>query len=180
MMPTPRLMQFDDFVEINPRVSLQKGNDYPFVAMDIVTPEHRYVRSQNVREFKGGGAKFQNQDTLFARITPCLENGKIAQATDLLGGIGFGSTEFFVFRSKPGISDHAYIYYLASTPIIRGAAEKSMSGTSGRQRADLSQLGRGPHRCAADGHGGRRDRDGTDPDGDAAAGELDTADGQRR
>ncbi|WP_294053055.1 restriction endonuclease subunit S [Thiolapillus sp.] len=139
-MTARRFMRFEDFVEINPRVRLEKGESYPFIEMELVTPEYRYVRPRGEREFKSGGAKFQSQDTLFARITPCLENGKIAQVVDLPGGIGFGSTEFFVFRAIPDISDPAYVYYLASTSIIRGPAEKSMSGASGRQRVDLSAI----------------------------------------
>ena len=139
-MTEPRLMRFENFVEINPRVRLQRGDEYPFIDMKLLMPDNRYVRPQNGRSFEGGGTKFQNQDTLFARITPCLENGKIAQVIDLQSGIGFGSTEFFVFRARPKISVPAYVYYLASTSIIRGPAEKSMSGASGRQRADLSAI----------------------------------------
>lgn len=133
-------IRFEEFAEINPQMRLQKGHEYPFIEMGLVIPEYRYVRPRNRRPFKSSGAKFQNGDTLFARITPCLENGKIAQAKYLSGDIGFGSTEFFVFRSRPSVSDPAYIYYLASTPIIRGPAEKSMSGASGRQRADISVI----------------------------------------
>ena len=72
-------MPFFEFVEINPKVTLKKGIEHPFVEMDIVTPGRRYVSSINKRIYNGGGAKFQFGDTLFARITPCLENGKIAQ-----------------------------------------------------------------------------------------------------
>lgn len=79
-------------------------------------------------------------DTLFARITPCLENGKIAQYQGVDGHAAFGSTEFFVFRAVPRISDSGYVYYLANSEMIRKPAEKSMSGASGRQRADLKSI----------------------------------------
>jgi type I restriction enzyme S subunit len=133
-------MNLSDFCEINPKVKLVKGNKYLHVKMEQVIPGSRYVRPLNYIEYKGGGAKFQNGDTLFARITPCLENGKIAQFIGQSNETGFGSTEFFVFRAKDGISDPAYVYYLAQTNSIRGPAEKSMSGASGRQRADLSSI----------------------------------------
>ena len=135
MRPTMRLA---DFVEINPRVSLTKRKEYPFVEMAIVTPGRRYVSTEVKRLFKGGGARFRTGDTLFARITPCLEHGKIAQYSGKDGEIGFGSTEIFVFRHRDGISDPGYVFYLASSDIVRKPAEKSMSGASGRQRADLN------------------------------------------
>lgn len=133
-------MLFSDFVEIHPKVPLTKGFEYPFIEMEIVTPGRRYVSPRSKRQYKGGGGKFQAGDTLFARITPCLENGKIAQFLGKKGEIGFGSTEFFVFRNKEGISDPRYVFYLAYSDIIRKPAEKSMSGASGRQRADLASI----------------------------------------
>ena len=135
MYPT---MRFADFVEVNPQVKLTKGEEYPFVEMAIVTPGRRYVSTETKRVYQGGGARFQTGDTLFARITPCLEHGKIAQYSGKDGEVGFGSTEFFVFRHRDGISDPSYIVYLAYSDIVRQPAEKSMSGASGRQRADLN------------------------------------------
>jgi type I restriction enzyme S subunit len=137
MYPT---MRFDDFVEVNPKVRLTKGEEYPFVEMAIVTPGRRYVSTKTKRTYKGGGARFQTGDILFARITPCLEHGKIAQYSGKDGEAGFGSTEFFVFRHRDGISDPGYVVYLARTDIVRKPAEKSMSGASGRQRADLNTV----------------------------------------
>jgi len=133
-------MPLSEFVEINPKIKLIKGTEYPFVEMDIVTPGRRYISSIRKRNYKGGGAKFQAGDTLFARITPCLENGKIAQFIGKNSEIGFGSTEFFVFRHKEGISDPGYVFYLANSDIVRKPAEKSMFGASGRQRADLASI----------------------------------------
>ncbi|MGB4503179.1 MAG: restriction endonuclease subunit S, partial [Dethiobacteria bacterium] len=127
-------------VEINPWVKLEKGKEYPFISMGVVEPNRRYVSEAEHRIYNGGGAKFLAGDILFARITPCLENGKIAQYKPEGISTAFGSTEFFIFRSYPSISDPGYIYYLAKSDLIRKPAEKSMSGASGRQRADLSSI----------------------------------------
>jgi type I restriction enzyme, S subunit len=130
---------FSKIVEINPRVNLQKGNEYPFVEMAEVDQSRRYAYGVQNREYKGGGTKFINGDTIFARITPCLENGKIAQFINSKQ-IGFGSTEFFVFRAIPRISDPSFIYYLSRSDMIKKPAEKIMSGASGRQRADINSI----------------------------------------
>jgi type I restriction enzyme S subunit len=134
------MMRFADFAEINPRLSLQTGSEYPFVEMAQLAPGQRYVTSQRCRPFAGGGSKFQHGDVLFARITPCLENGKIAQYCGDPAVPAFGSTEFFVFRRRQGVSDAAYLFYLALSRIVREPAVKSMSGASGRQRADLGTV----------------------------------------
>lgn len=127
-----------DYVELNPRVTLPKGTIVPFVSMDVITPGTRCVYPVQERPASGSGAKFAPGDTLFARITPCLENGKIAQYAG--DRPGMGSTEFFVLRAREGISDPAYVYYFAQNQDVRSAAEKSMSGASGRQRAVISSL----------------------------------------
>ncbi len=132
---------FQDFVLINPKSDLLKSIEYLFVDMESVVPGNRYVQAKTKKTFIGGGAKFKVGDTLFARITPCLENGKIAQFKDSCpDAIGFGSTEFFVFRGKKDVSDSSFVFYLANSEKIRKTAEKSMSGASGRQRADLNSL----------------------------------------
>jgi len=133
-------LPFSELVEINPRINIEKAKEYPFIEMGIVEPGRRYVRADQNRIFQSGGAKFLPGDTLFARITPCLENGKIAQYQAGGGQAGFGSTEFFVFRARPGVSDSGFVYYLAKSDLIRKPAEKSMSGASGRQRADLKSI----------------------------------------
>ena len=131
--------QFSEIVEINPKVELQKNDLYPCVMMEDVTPGRKYVHAQSEREYKGG-SRFEDRDTLFARITPCLENGKIAQYRGENGKPAFGSTEFLVFRAIEGVSEPDYIFYLSSTGTIRGPAEKSMQGASGRQRADVASV----------------------------------------
>ena len=127
-----------DYVELNPRVTLAKNTSVPFVSMDIIVPGTRKVYPVQERPATGSGSKFEPRDTLFARITPCLENGKIAQYAGERPGIG--STEFFVLRARPGLSDPDFVYYFANKQEVRSAAEKSMSGASGRQRAIISSL----------------------------------------
>ena len=128
---TQRLSEIVDF---NPRESLPKGGLAKKIPMDALQPYCRDIPTYEVTEFNGG-TKFRNGDTIMARITPCLENGKTAQV-NILGNdeIGFGSTEFIVFRAKKGISDPDYIYYLVSSPLVRDPSIKSMVGSSGRQR----------------------------------------------
>ena len=123
-----------DIAELNPKESLKKGTVAKKVAMDQLQPFCRDIPGYTLETFNGG-TKFRNGDTIMARITPCLENGKTAKVNILDDGeIGFGSTEYIVFRAKKSISDEDYLYYLIRSPLVRGAAIKSMVGSSGRQR----------------------------------------------
>ena len=131
-------MNLSDYVEFNPVVPLVKGQLVSFVSMDVITPGNRWVRPEEERPAIGSGSKFSPGDTLFARITPCLENGKIAEYSGLQSGMG--STEFFVLRARHNISDQSFVYYFAQNRELRSAAEKSMTGASGRQRANISAL----------------------------------------
>lgn len=132
------LRPFGELADINPKTTLTKGTEYPFVAMEDLTPGLRYARAKRRRQLTGG-ARFQGGDTLFARITPCLENGKIAQC-DPEVQLGFGSTEFIVLRAKADVADPAYVHYLALSESVKGPAISSMSGASGRQRADAKVI----------------------------------------
>ena len=129
-----------DFIDFNPRLSLKKGSVSTKVAMDKLQPFTKKIPATEKAEFSGG-AKFCNGDTIMARITPCLENGKTA-FVDVLedGEVGFGSTEFIVLRAREGISDPQFIYYLATSPWFRNVAIKSMVGSSGRQRVQQGVL----------------------------------------
>lgn len=128
-----------EFTDINPRVPLKQGNDYSFVEMKDLNATFKYVSPSAKRELKGG-SKFQNGDTLFARITPCLENGKICQVKKLENNVGFGSTEFLVFRGKENVSDNDFVYYLSRSEFVKNNAVQMMTGTSGRQRVEKSAL----------------------------------------
>lgn len=126
--------KLSDIAEFNPRESIKKGFVAKKVAMDKLQPFCRDVPEYEYTEFTGG-TKFRNGDTIMARITPCLENGKTAKVNILEEGeIGFGSTEFIVFRAKENIADEDYLYYLVCSPLVRDPAIKSMVGSSGRQR----------------------------------------------
>lgn len=129
-----------DFIQFNPKEKLPKGAIARKIAMEQLRPNNRYVESNIFEEFKGG-SKFRNGDTIMARITPCLENGKTAYITSLNENeLAFGSTEFIVFREIKGKSNSKYIYYLLKTPQIRDIAIKSMVGSSGRQRVQQNVL----------------------------------------
>ena len=101
--------------------------------MDKLQPFCRDITEFELEPFSGG-TKFRNGDTIMARITPCLENGKTAKVNILDDGeVGFGSTEYIVFRAREGV-DTDFVYYLISSPLVREPAIKSMVGSSGRQR----------------------------------------------
>ena len=123
-----------DIVEINPTESLKKGTVAKKIGMDVLQPYCRAIPSFSFEPYTGG-TKFKNGDTIMARITPCLENGKTAMVNILDDNeIGFGSTEYIVFRAKNNITDIYFIYYLVTSDCIRNPAIKSMVGSSGRQR----------------------------------------------
>ena len=125
--------EFSNFVIINPSVKLPSKEQVSFVEMKDLVDGKRFCYPSSTR-INGSGAKFQNYDTLFARITPCLENGKICQVKDLKNGVGLGSTEFLVFRGKENTSDTDFVYYLSRWEDVRSHAEINLDGTSGRQR----------------------------------------------
>lgn len=126
--------KLSDIADFNPRETIKKGAIAKKIPMDVLRPFYRDI-PYYVEECFSGGTKFRNGDTIMARITPCLENGKTAQVSILNDGeVGFGSTEYIVFRAKEGIADKDYLYYLVCSPKVREPAIKSMVGSSGRQR----------------------------------------------
>ena len=128
--------KLSDIATFNPSERIPKGALAKKVAMDKLQPFCRDVPSYEIEPFSGG-AKFRNGDTIMARITPCLENGKTAKVSILGDGeVGFGSTEYIVFRAKEG-TDEDYLYYLVCSPLVREPAIKSMVGSSGRQRVQM-------------------------------------------
>lgn len=131
---------FGNKFHVNPRRSLSKGSIAPHLEMASVgTKGHRPAHRLPLRAFSSG-TKYINGDTLLARITPCLENGKTA-FVDFLNPneIGWGSTEFIVIHSKDGYPK-IWSYLLARQPQFRAFAIKVMTGTSGRQRVDVCSL----------------------------------------
>lgn len=135
-----QLKKLSEILEISPREGLSKGKIAKKVSMDKLIPYTKKINGYELEPFKSG-SKFKNGDTLMARITPCLENGKTSYVSILEDGeVGFGSTEFFVLRAKREISDSQFIYYLAISDDIRKVAIQSMTGTSGRQRAQKEAI----------------------------------------
>ena len=132
-----RIVKFKDVVEFPPKIQLRKDEEYDFIEMEDVNPQKRYVYAEKTKKFDSSSvSKFENDDIVFARITPCLQNSKIAQVKLTDGRKGFGSTEFFVFRPKLELIDRDFLYYLCKSDVIRLSAINSMTGASGRQRAD--------------------------------------------
>jgi len=129
-VPTPSA------VAINPKTGLSATDDHWFVEMSDLPINSMVIQRATSREGRSG-SKFQNGDTLFARITPCLENGKTA-FVDFLAedDVGRGSTEFIVLRSVRLTPE--FVYCLARTYAFRENAIKSMVGSSGRQRVQES------------------------------------------
>lgn len=131
------IKKLSEIADFNPRESLRKGTVAKKVSMDKLQPFCRDIPSYELEVYTGG-TKFRNGDTIMARITPCLENGKTAKVNILEDGeIGFGSTEYIVFRAKEGI-DEDFLYYLVCSSIVREPAIKSMVGSSGRQRVQTA------------------------------------------
>lgn len=133
-------VEIQEIITFNPKESLKKGTKAKKVTMQNLEPFTRKIQSY-ANEKVTGGSKFRNGDTLLARITPCLENGKTAYV-DILDDdeVAFGSTEFIVMRAKENISDEKFIYYLSISPLFREIAIQSMTGSSGRQRVQVDVL----------------------------------------
>ena len=128
--------RLEDIIDVNPPVKLKKGESYPFIDIDKVSPTRRSVTNEDVKIYDGqSSSKFCDGDTVFSRITPCLENRKIAKVA-ISSDAAFGSTEFYVFRAKKKKADARFTYYLTSSDAVVLPAINSMTGASGRQRAD--------------------------------------------
>ena len=132
--------KLSDIVNFNPSLLLKKGTVAPFIEMASLPTNTKFIKQIDEKPFSGG-SKFKNGDTLFARITPCLENGKTGKVTNLKDEIiGHGSTEFIVMSAKEPEFDEDYIYYFARLPEFREFAQQRMVGTSGRQRVAWQDL----------------------------------------
>lgn len=130
------VMSVSEAVQINPKVKVPKEGEKPYVPMGCLVENSMLI--ENIESRTGNsGTKFQNGDTLFARITPSLENGKTGFVRFLPSdtAVAFGSTEFIVLRSKDLCPE--YVYLLSRTHKFRQNAIKSMVGASGRQRVQV-------------------------------------------
>jgi len=125
--------------DINPPRRLSQGEDAPYLDMKNM-PTDGHAPDTWERRPHGSGMRFINGDTLVARITPCLENGKTAFVDFLSDGeVAWGSTEYIVLRPKPPLPE-VYAYCLARTSEFRYFAIQNMTGTSGRQRVAAAAL----------------------------------------
>ena len=132
--------RLDEVIDFNPKETLPKGTDAPYVGMAALPLNGRW-HDEPVLRAVSSGSRFRDGDTLLARITPCLENGKTAQVRGLgRGVVGWGSTEFIVMRAKPGLADPDFVYLLARDPGFREYAIQQMTGTSGRQRVPTESI----------------------------------------
>ena len=128
-----KVVRASEAIFINPKISVPRDTKKPFVPMKSAV-EHSMLITEIEEKTGNSGAKFKNGDTLFARITPCLENGRTGFVQFLPNddAVAFGSTEFIVLRSKT--LNPYFVYLLAQTRDFRENAIKSMTGATGRQR----------------------------------------------
>ena len=143
---TARMQRLGDICEINPRLprdhGLKDDSEVSFVPMAAVSEVAGTIESATVRayaEVKKGYTAFSDGDVLFAKITPCMENGKAALASRLAGGRGFGSTEFHVLRAREAVLPE-WIYYFVRRQPFRQEAKRNFTGTAGQQRVPTSFL----------------------------------------
>ncbi|MDL1969740.1 MAG: restriction endonuclease subunit S [Candidatus Desulfofervidaceae bacterium] len=126
-------------IDFNPPLGLKRGKEYPFVEMKHVSTNSA-VCDFDYKEFIGSGVKYRGGDTLMARITPSLEHGKTAYVWFISEKEnGFGTTEFFVLHPKK-VYLKEFTYLFTKSDDFRDVAINSMTGTSGRQRADINAL----------------------------------------
>jgi len=128
-------------IDVDPMTKVPKQGMKPFVAMGGLSHTSMLILDIERRE-GNSGSKFRNGDTLFARITPSLENGKtgFVQFLPDSEAVGFGSTEFIVLRSRTVTPE--YVYLMARSDEFRENAVKSMTGASGRQRVQEACFGK--------------------------------------
>lgn len=133
-------MHISDFAELNPvrdYLGLDDDTLVSFIPMDAIDETSGIIKKfimKPLKDVKKGYTFFAENDVLFAKITPCMENGKIVVAKNLYNGIGFGTTELHVFRAKPDKVLPRYIFYLVRTKHFRDRARESMTGASGHKR----------------------------------------------
>ena len=143
--PEWKILTIEDIVDVNPTINKREISDdllVSFVPMSSVGAGDGSIDVNNARnfsEFKKGFTPFLEDDVLFAKITPCMENGKMVVVPKLINGYGFGSTEFHVLRAKENI-DPKYVYYFVSSHKFRNHAGNNMSGAVGQKRVPTKFL----------------------------------------
>ena len=142
---TRRTVRLTEAVEISPKADrsvLTDTTQVSFVPMAAVGAGNGQIDTSTIRpyaEVKKGYTHFRDGDVLFAKITPCMENGKMAVAHGLHNGAGLGSTEFHVLRPRAGV-DSRYVYHFVSSAKFRNEAAHHMTGAVGQKRVPVSFL----------------------------------------
>lgn len=141
-----RLRKLAEVCDINPRFPRDHGLEgstlvtfVPMAAVDEVTGSIATPQVRPFAEVRRGYTAFKENDVLFAKITPCMENGKAALAQGLIGGIGFGSTEFHVLRAGSEVLPE-WLRYFVRREQFRREAKRNFTGTAGQQRVPTSFL----------------------------------------
>jgi len=131
--------ELQDIMDFNPKENLSKGVVARYIEMKDLPEDGMWLYSEMNKPYNGG-SKFRNGDSLMARITPCLENGKSGFVNSLNEGeVAFGSTEFIVLRPKDKLYEE-FVYYLVRDDEFREYAIRSMVGSSGRQRVQTDAI----------------------------------------
>lgn len=131
--------RLEDLIDFDPMERMDKSREYTYFDMKCLSENSMMIKDA-VKRLVNSGSSFRNGDTLLAKITPCLENGKTGFVMNLNDGeIARGSTEFIVMRPKNRSSSY-FVYCLARSPDFRDRAILSMTGTSGRQRVQVAML----------------------------------------
>ena len=140
------LRSIGSICEVNPRLPRGHGiaddrivSFVPMAAVDEICGTIRDSQTRPFVEVKKGYTHFRSGDVLFAKITPCMENGKAAIASDLVSGLGFGSTEFHVLRAKDEVLPE-WLFYFVRRPTFRNEAKRNFTGTAGQQRVPATFL----------------------------------------
>jgi len=134
---TTRFVGDPEVAELNPAYEVKAGIEYPFVPMENVREECEGIGCFGRRVLDAGGyCVFRNGDIIFAKITPCTENGKIAFVEEMPTELGFGSTEFIVLSPRK-LVDAKFLYYHLVSPDVRAQCASLMEGTTGRQRVPI-------------------------------------------
>ena len=136
-------VKLGEVCDINPKIQVTDDHvEVSFVPMQNVSEDGIIYLSETrlYGEVKKGFTSFHNGDVLFAKITPCMENGKGGIVKNLKNGLGFGSTEFHVLRPHSDIVLSDWLYYLTSWPVFRKECEKNMTGSAGQKRVPKSFL----------------------------------------
>ena len=134
-----------EVVQINPRVdltSLREDDEISFIPMECVSDAYGEWSDRRIclKSTSGGYTKFNDGDLIWAKITPCMQNGKSAVVTDMVNGVGCGSTEFYVLRRADNRIDIHYLHLILRLPIVLSNAQKAFTGSSGQQRVPKSYL----------------------------------------